>query len=198
MDDYLLREFAVVAWVRKVLEVDISPEFWNDLKDGVLICQLMEELHPHSIPHIEAADDSFILARKNISYFFDACLDLGVDRLYLFQAQDLYLFLNIPRVVRCLELVAESVENDQNYTGSRLSEVFSHFKNENRKIPCSPARMVQLTPLVQEIEERDIKVREQRESQKQSAASREDRRKALQRQKAVGKFLKLNGKQNCK
>jgi len=76
-----------------------TPEdFFKSLKNGVLLCELINAIKPGAIPVINSKAMPF-LQMENIGNYIKACKDLGVPSEYNFMTVDLYEGKNINQVV---------------------------------------------------------------------------------------------------
>jgi len=72
--------------------------FAAPLKDGVILCHLINVIKPGSVKKINASKMAF-KQMENIGCFLSACEALGVNKIDLFQTVDLYESNNIPQVI---------------------------------------------------------------------------------------------------
>jgi hypothetical protein len=68
------------------------------LKDGTILCELMNVLQPGAIKKINSSKMAF-KQMENIGMFLKACEGLKMDKLDLFQTVDLYEATNMPQVI---------------------------------------------------------------------------------------------------
>ena len=97
-------------WIRRINPETPGP-FTSDtvtsalvqekLKDGVVLCKLMNALSPNSVRKINTSKMAF-KQMENIGNFLDACASYGVAKTDLFQTVDLYEGQNIPQVINGL------------------------------------------------------------------------------------------------
>jgi len=113
-------ESEICLWVEAILEDPIPPKpFAELLKDGVLLCRVINTLKEGSIPKIKRpfTKDGCI---ENIEAFLSACKSMGVPEDKLFKANDLYLGENIPQVVIGLIELGKSCYSIPNFEGPYL------------------------------------------------------------------------------
>ncbi|KAI0978962.1 hypothetical protein GJ496_000786 [Pomphorhynchus laevis] len=96
-------ESKVQAWIESLTgkKFDAGKSYEENLKDGILICHLMNKLQPNSVSKIEEKGSPFAL-RQNIDRFQDAVKKYGVATEQVFQTVDLFERKNIPQVTACL------------------------------------------------------------------------------------------------
>ncbi|CAF0894405.1 unnamed protein product [Rotaria sp. Silwood1] len=89
-------------WVEAVIGEKFPSDPYEDaLKDGVILCKLMNKLQPGAIPKYATTGGAFKL-RENISLFQNAARAYGLGETELFQTIDLFEKRNIPQVTQCI------------------------------------------------------------------------------------------------
>ncbi|XP_013782838.1 myophilin-like [Limulus polyphemus] len=102
----------MLEWVKEVTGLDINTngewgEFHKTLKDGQVLCRLINALQPNTIPEKKINNTSMAFKQmENINYFLDAAQKLGVPSQESFQTVDLWEQQNLASVVTCLESLA--------------------------------------------------------------------------------------------
>jgi len=124
------QENEILKWVGEVLG-----ETWGDgedmaavLKDGTVLCRLMNCIKPNSVKKYKETGTPFMLM-ENIQAFLGAARKYGVPDSELFQTADLYERRNIPQVVLCLFSLGRLTQHHQDYTGPAIGPKMS-TKNE--------------------------------------------------------------------
>ncbi|KAJ2162751.1 Protein kinase of the Mitotic Exit Network [Coemansia sp. RSA 552] len=98
-----------VRFIDAVLGVQLDSCALRDgLRDGVVLCQLINALRPGAVKRINTKSLPFA-QMENISNFLAAAQSLGLDSSDLFQTVDLYEGKNMPRVVMTLLTIARVV-----------------------------------------------------------------------------------------
>lgn len=82
-------EAAVRSWIEAVTGESVSGAFGASLKDGKLLCALMNKIQPGSIKRIETSIMPF-KQMENISNFLKACRAVGLAEHDLFETVDLF------------------------------------------------------------------------------------------------------------
>merc|ERR1712243_236612 len=91
----LERASECVAWIEEVLqhklemEVKDQVDFANQLKDGSVLCQLINCISPGAVKKINTMNAPF-KQRENIEMYLKACSNYGLKEQDLFQVNDLY------------------------------------------------------------------------------------------------------------
>lgn len=92
-----------------MLNDPIPPKDFDDLlRDGVLLCRVMNALKPGSVGKIEkpwTKDNQ----RANIQSFIDAARAYGVPDEHLFSVEDLHEKKGIPNVTKCMVYLGKAV-----------------------------------------------------------------------------------------
>lgn len=68
------------------------------LKNGVILCKLINAIKPGSVKKINSSNMAF-KQMENISNFLTACEIIGISKIDMFQTVDLYEGQNIPQVI---------------------------------------------------------------------------------------------------
>jgi len=107
----------VRAWLAQVLDERIDKYMPLDalLHDGVLLCRLINRIHPDAIPSINAPTSTQFLLRDNVETFLKKCVTvLKLKPTVLFDVADLFDGKNMKRVYGTLHAISicqESVDN---------------------------------------------------------------------------------------
>lgn len=112
-------ESEIALWVEAVLDDCIPPKPFDELlKDGVLLCRVMNTLQPNSIPKIQKP---FTKEKQleNVNAFLNAAKSYGVPEDKLFKVEDLNPGDNIPNVINAL-LALGRVCFDKGWEGPTL------------------------------------------------------------------------------
>jgi len=129
----------VSQWINSVLGENVviasgkAEDFFESLKDGMVLCRLANELQPGSIKKIETSKMAF-KCMENINNFCRAANQMGVPTSELFQSVDLWERQNLNAVVICLESLGrkagkygkpsigpkESEKNVRNFTDEQM------------------------------------------------------------------------------
>ena len=100
----LEREKEALNWVEAVMGERLFPgvqgadAVHEKLKDGVILCKLINKIRPGSVKNINSSKMAFKMM-ENIGFFLSACMALGMQKLDLFQTVDLYENQNMTQVI---------------------------------------------------------------------------------------------------
>ena len=105
-----------------------SGDVHKALKNGVLLCKLVNIIKPGSVKKINASSGVF-KEMENINQFLKACEDLGCKKLDLFQTVDCHEAGNIPQVINGIIALGRKAQDV--YGGPALGPAESQ---ENKRI----------------------------------------------------------------
>ncbi|XP_076057902.1 muscle-specific protein 20 [Oratosquilla oratoria] len=113
-------EAEVAAWIEAVMGEKLPPGNLDDvLKDGVVLCHLMNKIQPNSVKKIQTSGGSFKLM-ENIQRFQEAVKKYGVPHEEIFQTADLFEKRNIPQVIISIYALGRYTQKHPEYTGPSL------------------------------------------------------------------------------
>lgn len=114
-------EKEVTTWIEQVTgKPKGDQEFAEWLKNGVVLCELVNAISPGKIPKVNASAMPF-KQMENITYFMNAARDLGVAEYALFGTPDLYEAKNMGSVVNCVYAFGGVVQvSVPSFTGPKL------------------------------------------------------------------------------
>jgi hypothetical protein len=107
-------------WIEAIVGEKFLSNFGDSLKDGVILCNLMNIIKPGSVKKVEHSQMPF-KQMENVSNFLKACRTVGVAEFDLFETVDLFELKNIGLVVKCLHALGRAIQkNCPDYTGPTL------------------------------------------------------------------------------
>merc|ERR1719291_720411 len=110
----------VLNWIQEVLGEPLpSEDFAEVLKDGVILCRLMNKIVPGAIKKFKQKGPAFLLM-ENIQAFLAAIKKYGVPDEEVFQTPDLFEGRNLPQVALCLFSLARATQNHPEFSGPSL------------------------------------------------------------------------------
>jgi len=86
------------------------------LKNGVILCKLVNVIKPNSVRKINTNKQTF-KEMENISNFLTACESFGCRRTDLFQTVDLYEAGNIPQVINGIQSLGRKAQSIPSFRG---------------------------------------------------------------------------------
>ncbi|XP_049529217.1 muscle-specific protein 20 isoform X3 [Dermacentor silvarum] len=113
-------ESQILDWIEEVLEQRLPQGPYEEvLRDGVVLCKLMNALNPGSIPKINTTGGQF-KKMENIVMFQNAAKEWGVPEIDVFQTVDLWERRNIPQVSQCILALGRACYLHPEYQGPCL------------------------------------------------------------------------------
>lgn len=109
----------LLEWIGANLGEKLSGPFEKVLKDGVILCKLINKLKAGSVKKIHAKGGNFVLM-QNIEAFQNGMKAYGVPHDEIFQTVDLFEARNIHQVVMSLGALARIASNSPGYAGPTL------------------------------------------------------------------------------
>nr|CAH0107908.1 unnamed protein product [Daphnia galeata] len=123
------QEQEIIEWIEAVLGEKLPSQPYEDvLRDGIILCKLINKIAPGSVNKIQTSGGSFKLM-ENIQRFQAALKKYGVPEEEIFQTADLYERRNIPQVTLCLYALSRLTQKHPEYTGPRMGPKMAD-KNE--------------------------------------------------------------------
>jgi len=114
------QEQEILNWIEAVIGEKLPAGAYEDvLRDGVILCRLINKIAPGSVNKIQTSGGSFKLM-ENIQRFQASLKKYGVPEEEIFQTADLYERRNIPQVTLCIYALARLTQKHPEYTGPRL------------------------------------------------------------------------------
>lgn len=115
------KESQIMLWIWNVLGEISSTDYDQFLRDGVILCRLINALKPGTIKE-DLENATMRQKQRNIELFLNACKSFGVDKNLLFKSEDLLYLRNIPRVTRCIFALGKKCQLDGEYEGPDLGD----------------------------------------------------------------------------
>ncbi|CAF0926200.1 unnamed protein product [Adineta steineri] len=110
----------VQTWIESVIGEKFPNGSYEDaLRNGVILCKLMNKLQPNAIPKY-SKDGVGFQSRENISLFQNAARAYGLVDSVLFQTVDLFEKRNIPQVTQCILALARQAQH-KNFNGPLIN-----------------------------------------------------------------------------
>jgi len=125
-DDQLKQE--ALDWISAVLGETVPPPFDKSLKNGIILCKLINKIAPGSVKRIAEKGSNFQLM-ENIAAYQKAVKKYGVPQEEIFQTADLFEARNIKQVVLHVHALGRIATN-KGYAGPGLGPKMSE---ENKR-----------------------------------------------------------------
>ncbi|XP_072775588.1 calponin-2 isoform X1 [Taeniopygia guttata] len=114
------KEAELRTWIESVTGKQIGPDFQRGLKDGVILCELMNKLQPNSVRKINRSAQNWHQL-ENLSNFIKAMASYGMNPVDLFEANDLFESGNLTQVQVSLLALAGMVSTGDEQSGDTPS-----------------------------------------------------------------------------
>jgi len=122
-------EQEILGWIEAVLGEPLPKgDYAEVLKNGVVLCKLINKMSPGSVKKFKETGPAFMLM-ENVQAFQKAIKNYGVPDEEIFQTADLFEARNIPQVTLCLYALARKTQHHPEYTGPKLGPKMAD-KNE--------------------------------------------------------------------
>lgn len=120
------------AWIEEIAGMQIGEDFGEGLRDGVILCELVNKIHPGVVKRIESKSKLAFKLMENVSAFLKACRVIGVNEFDLFETVDLFELKDLGLVVRCIHSLGRAMQKHYpNFDGPTLGVKESH-RNERQ------------------------------------------------------------------
>ncbi|CAF3353350.1 unnamed protein product [Rotaria socialis] len=114
------------AWIELVIAEKFPNCSYEDaLRNGIILCKLMNKLQPNAIPKFTTTIGGF-RSRENICFFQNAARAYGLRDLDLFQTVDLFEKRNIAQVTYCIIALARQAQK-KSFNGPILRTSTAEF-----------------------------------------------------------------------
>jgi len=114
------QEIQAQQWIEAVIgERFPQVPYEYALRDGIILCKLMNRLAPGIIPRINVTGGDYKFM-DNLNQFQKACSLYGVSDVDLFQTTDLWDFKNISLVTQTIFAIGRATYKHPEYNGPRL------------------------------------------------------------------------------
>ncbi|XP_013772171.1 myophilin-like [Limulus polyphemus] len=110
-------EADILQWIQACLGERLPAGHFEDiLRNGIILCKLMNKIKPGSIPKYNTSGGQFKLM-ENLNKFQEAVKKFGVSEVDLFQTVDLWEKRNIPQVAQCLSALGRECQRHPEWHG---------------------------------------------------------------------------------
>ncbi|XP_071489824.1 myophilin-like isoform X1 [Diadema antillarum] len=92
---------------------------YDDLKNGVILCKLVNTFSPGAVKKCEASSAVF-KQRANLEAFINGCKIFGLKDQEVFQVNDLFEGKNLPQFTQCIIALARYAQSQPGYNGPML------------------------------------------------------------------------------
>ncbi|XP_053437539.1 calponin-2 isoform X2 [Nycticebus coucang] len=124
------KEAELRSWIEGLTGLSIGPDFQKGLKDGIILCTLMNKLQPGSVPKINRSMQNWHQL-ENLSNFIKAMVGYGMNPVDLFEANDLFESGNMTQVQVSLLALAGKAKTKGLQTGVDIGVKYSEKQERN-------------------------------------------------------------------
>ncbi|XP_044898537.1 calponin-2 isoform X3 [Felis catus] len=124
------KEAELRSWIEGLTGLSIGPDFQKGLKDGVILCTLMNKLQPGSVPKINRSMQNWHQL-ENLSNFIKAMVSYGMNPVDLFEANDLFESGNMTQVQVSLLALAGKAKTKGLQSGVDIGVKYSEKQERN-------------------------------------------------------------------
>ncbi|XP_061046920.1 calponin-2 isoform X1 [Eubalaena glacialis] len=124
------KEAELRSWIEGLTGLSIGPDFQKGLKDGIILCTLMNKLQPGSIPKINRSMQNWHQL-ENLSNFIKAMVSYGMNPVDLFEANDLFESGNLTQVQVSLLALAGKAKTKGLQSGVDIGVKYSEKQERN-------------------------------------------------------------------
>ncbi|XP_022421453.1 calponin-2 isoform X3 [Delphinapterus leucas] len=124
------KEAELRSWIEGLTGLSIGPDFQKGLKDGIILCTLMNKLQPGSVPKINRSMQNWHQL-ENLSNFIKAMVSYGMNPVDLFEANDLFESGNLTQVQVSLLALAGKAKTKGMQSGVDIGVKYSEKQERN-------------------------------------------------------------------
>ncbi|XP_071525801.1 myophilin-like [Panulirus ornatus] len=131
-----IKENDILIWIYNMIDEPARVDFEFFLKDGCILCKLMNRIKPGCIPEDTITWEGARSKQINIRNFLEHAEAYGVPKAKLFHVEDLLHLRHIPRVTRCIYALAKLVAEDPSMGEDcpRLGDEPSFMQEHKKKV----------------------------------------------------------------
>uniref|UniRef100_A0A8I3WIL7 Calponin n=1 Tax=Callithrix jacchus TaxID=9483 RepID=A0A8I3WIL7_CALJA len=124
------KEAELRSWIEGLTGLSVGPDFQKGLKDGIILCTLMNKLQPGSVPKINRSMQNWHQL-ENLSNFIKAMVSYGINAVDLFEANDLFESGNMTQVQMSLLALAGKAKTKGLQSGVDIGVKYSEKQERN-------------------------------------------------------------------
>jgi len=142
------KENAARVWIEALTRRKLSGSLQEELKSGVVLCELINAIQPGTVSAINKGSQPFV-QRENIAAYLKGCKSLGMKETDLFVTQDLFEGDNIVVVIDNIFSLGIVAKNSRTFRGTQLVVSGGQVKIEGKPqaaASAAPQRAVPTKP----------------------------------------------------
>lgn len=129
-------EADIQSWIEDELGMKFDKDFGEMLKNGVVLCELVNKIYPGKVKKINRAGGLFRF-QENITNFIRVCREVGVNEASLFPTESLAQLKDLNQVLTCVNafrnVVVGNVKPDVSQKTKKKSVSGGLFKSNKKK-----------------------------------------------------------------
>uniref|UniRef100_A0A2I2Z0Q1 Calponin n=1 Tax=Gorilla gorilla gorilla TaxID=9595 RepID=A0A2I2Z0Q1_GORGO len=129
------KEAELCSWIKGLTGISIDPNFQKSLKDGIILCILMNKLQPASVPKINHSMQKWHQL-ENLSNFIKAIVSYDMNPMDLFEANNLFESGNMRHMQVSLFALAGKVKTKKPQSGVDIGIKYSEKQEQNFSDAC--------------------------------------------------------------
>jgi len=116
-------------WIETIMGVKFK-DFFEEIKDGVILCELCNTIKPGSCPEGKFKKSSVaFVCRTNIQIYLDGCGKIGVPKIDCFETRDLYDGQRLDAVVNNIYALSAASRNINTFNGPYIGVSYAQKKS---------------------------------------------------------------------
>lgn len=146
--EFLCRQQESKEWIEECIGEKVQCasiiEFMDKIRNGVYLCKLANAFSPGAVARIHQNLALEFRYTENINNFLQACINVGLPRIYLFSIPDLWEKKNIVNVIHCIHSLSHYLEH---------KGITPKMKNLTGKVTFGKEELEKAAQQLKEIEE---------------------------------------------
>eukprot|EP01100_Stratorugosa_tubuloviscum_P014893 TRINITY_DN822_c0_g3_i1.p1 TRINITY_DN822_c0_g3~~TRINITY_DN822_c0_g3_i1.p1 ORF type:complete len:515 (-),score=265.02 TRINITY_DN822_c0_g3_i1:73-1617(-) len=114
------KEKEALDWIGNILSEPALTDLFTGLKNGVVLCRLMNKLRPGLIKRFDLNPKHALTERENIQNYLQACKAIGIPSQDIFEVSDLHQAKLLPQVIQNLFALGRQAQVLSNFDGPQL------------------------------------------------------------------------------
>ncbi|KAI9467967.1 MAG: calponin homology domain-containing protein [Benjaminiella poitrasii] len=131
LEQYKIDEEDAINYLNTTLDVFLTEPLHQALRDGVLLCNLVNKIQPGTVKQIGYKDLSFV-KMDNISRFLQGAKKLGLNNAQLFETIDLFEAKDMTAVVHTILSLSRLSEKQQEEPSQELQTPEPHLLTDSK------------------------------------------------------------------
>ena len=101
------------------LEEDDSGDFYDKLKDGIILCKMLNKIRPGIVKGYKRSKVAFV-QRANLDIFIQGCRKLGVDEIDIMDTNDLFERQRLSSVLKTIFAISAKAKEMPEFDGPTI------------------------------------------------------------------------------